>query len=688
MAVTKIKSYCRVCISMCGIVVDVDGDKVLRVLGDRDHPVSRGYTCSKGRALPSNHHHPRRLERPQKRVGGALTDTTWDDVLDDISEKLRNIIDESGPRAVGFHLGGGCYIDGAAYLAHRNAVRALDTPSYYSDVTVDAVSKYWVSEMMCGIVGQMTHVDFDNCKLAIFIGQNPMVSHGHTSMVYVPAERLRQLRRQGEVWVIDPRRTDTAVRATRHLAPRPGTDYAIVAYLIREILREGADRDYLEKHAQDVDRLASAVEPFTVERAAAISRLSTAELTDLLAAVRRAGRVAVEIGTGVTMSRECNVISWLSWALMIITGSLDREGGAWFNPGLLTGLDHLDIPPAPPGGSRGPGPASRPELSSICGEYPSAAMPDEIEAGNLRALVNLSCNLVGSLPGTERLIAALKKLDVLATVDIIGNATTEISTHVLPATDQLERADVSYLPDTVYPFLGAQYAKRVVEPVGDRRSYWWILAQIGKRLGLEFVPGIDPDSATDNDVLATLVKGAPVSFDDLQDGEFYVHDKRIPYGWLQRYVDRKLGGWRVAPQELVGQLKTMTEPSARLVMISHRQKKHMNTRLTEEEAAKAILLSPEDAALAGLIDGDRAVVRSDYGALEGIVKVDPNLPNGVLNVPHGWDDDFNANRLTSLYDIDPFTGMAWLSGFPVSIMPAWQVNSSRADQRAPSITPG
>jgi anaerobic selenocysteine-containing dehydrogenase len=674
MAVTKTRSYCRLCISHCGIIVEADGDRVLRVLGDRDHAVSRGYTCSKGRSLPFYHHHPNRLEHPQKRTAGRLVDTTWDDVLEDLGGKLSAIIDESGPRAVGFFLGGGCYIDGAGYIAHRSAVQALNTPSYYSDVTIDGVSKYWVSEMMCGMV-QMPHIDFEHCKLVIFIGQNPMVSHGHTAMVYVPAQRLRQLRRNGEVWVIDPRRTATALRADRHLAPRPGTDYAIVAYLVRELLRDGADRSYLENHAQDVDRLAAAVEPFTAEKAAAASHLPVNDLIDLLAAVRRAGRVVVEIGTGVTMSRECNVISWLSWALMIVTGSMDREGGAWFNPGLLTGLDRLDIPAAPLGGSRGSGPASRPELRSILGEYPCAALADEIEAGNLRALINLSCNLVGSLPSTERTVTALKKLDVLATVDIIANATTDISTHVLPAKDQLERADLTYLPDTVFPYRAAQYAPPVVEPVGDRRSYWRILAQIGKRLGVDVFPGVDPNSATDDDVLATLLKTAPVSLEDLRSGGLYVQDTQIPFGWLQKYVDEKLGGWRLAPRELVEQLQTMEEP-APLVLISHRQKKHMNTRLIEQEALKAILVSPADAEHCGLKDGDRAVVRSDYGALEGVVKIDPNLRSGVLNVPHGWDDDFNANKLTGLYDIDPFTGMAWLSGFPVSVAPAGPASST------------
>jgi anaerobic selenocysteine-containing dehydrogenase len=80
--VATVRSFCRVCTSVCGILVEVDGDRVTAVHGDRDHPFSHGYTCPKGRALPEIHHHPDRLERPQLRIDGTLRDTTWDACLE------------------------------------------------------------------------------------------------------------------------------------------------------------------------------------------------------------------------------------------------------------------------------------------------------------------------------------------------------------------------------------------------------------------------------------------------------------------------------------------------------------------------------------------------------------------------------------------------------------------------------
>ena len=686
MAVTQKKSYCRICTSNCGLIVDVDDDHVVKVRGDHDHPFTRGYTCPKGRALKQMHHDPNRIERPQMRVNGLLSDTTWERAFDDLGATFRKIIAESGPGSIAIFAGGGGMLDSTAYLSFRNLSQIIGTPQYYSDISVDCVPKFWVSDLICGIYGQSPRPDFEKCRLTIFIGSNPMVSHGHTFTLNLPADRLRQLQGNGEVWVLDPRRTQTATRATRHLQPRPGTDYAILAFLVRELLREGADREYLARHAQDVDRLSAAVESFTVEKASAVSRVAQSDLQDLLRSVRKAGRLAVENGTGVNMSRECNLVAWLSWALMIVTGSLDRERGAWVNPGLLMQMDKFDLPPSPPCGDVGTGPATRPELRSIRGEYPCVALPDEIDAGNVRALINFGGNIVSALPETDRIIASLKRLEALVSVDIIHNRTTGLSTHVFPSKDQLERADIPTVLDSLFPYRATQYTAPVVKPVGDRRSAWWITTNIGKQIGLNVMPEIDIDAATDEDVLATFTRKSPVTMDQIRNRGFFVYDENPVIGWLQKYVDEKLGGWRIAPQELVAQLDTMTPPSD-LMLISRRERRHFNSCFLDEKF-KAILIGPEEATRAGLEDGDRAVVKSDYGSLEGVVKVDPALPAGVLNVTHGWDDSFNVNLLTSTKDCDPLTGMAWLSGLPVSIRPVTQTDGrcSTARTVAPRAT--
>jgi anaerobic selenocysteine-containing dehydrogenase len=121
------------------------------------------------------------------------------------------------------------------------------------------------------------------------------------------------------------------------------------------------------------------------------------------------------------------------------------------------------------------------------GEWPCAALPSEIEAGNIRALLNLGGGLLTAFPGEHAMRRALAKLDVLATIDIIENETTRLSTHVLPTKDQLERADIN-LWDFLSPRVAGMYSPAVAAPGGERRSAWWVLAQLGRRLGYEMPP--------------------------------------------------------------------------------------------------------------------------------------------------------------------------------------------------------
>src|SRR3954470_745855 len=127
-----IQSFCRICTSLCGILVDTapgaDGTEVLRVRGDRDHPMSAGYTCAKGRALPEMHHDPNRLERPMIRVGGSLEPTSWEACLDDLGSRLRDIVDRHGPASVGIFFGSGLGMDAAGYRMAEALHAAIGTP--------------------------------------------------------------------------------------------------------------------------------------------------------------------------------------------------------------------------------------------------------------------------------------------------------------------------------------------------------------------------------------------------------------------------------------------------------------------------------------------------------------------------------------------------------------------------------
>ncbi len=672
MTVTEKKSYCRICGSGCGIIVTIDGDQVVKVRADEDHPVSKGYTCPKGRALGFDHHRAERLEVPMIRENGVLREASWDHVLDDLAAKLTAITASAGLRGVGTFIGGGGYLDASGFYSLLAFLGTIKTPSAYSDMTIDSVAKALAAELVTGITGLEPRADLQNTKMVIFVGTNPVISHTRTINMHAPSAAMREMRAHGaQLWTLDPRRSETAQRSDGHIAPRPGLDYAVLGYAIRELLIDGADRDYIAQHTQNVEGLKAAVERFTLARTSAIAGVAPQELEAFVAAIRKAGRLSVEAGTGVTMQRAGNVTQWLSLALMAVTGSLDREGGAWINPGRMNRKDRKDFPAAPEAGWQRPGPESRPELRGTGGEYPCAAIPDEIAAGHLRAMMVWGGNLEVCLPETGKTYAALQQLEVLATFDVRHTRTTDIATHVLPCKDQLERADMTYVTDTSFPLLVSQYTPAVLEPIGQRKAFWWIVGQLGRRMGLDFFPGFDLDQGTDDRFLEYILSSSETDFAELKQQRLMT-DPPV-FGWVQRFVDEKVGGWRLAPAPLAAQLRDLEqresadEPKS-LILIPRRQKYHENSRLTDLRDPPQVFMNAQDAEAAGLADGAMVCVKSANGELRRPLKFDQTLRPGCINVPHGWSDEMNVNRLTSTTrDVDALTGMLLYSGLEVEV---------------------
>lgn len=668
------RSYCRVCTSQCGILVDIVGDEVVKVRGDRDHPVTHGYTCPKGRALGQMHHHPNRIERPLMRKDGALEPTSWDACLDDLAAKLRKVIDEHGPSSVGIFFGSGLGMDASGFRMSEALHAAIGTPAKFSPLTIDGTAKTLVSTLVGGFPGFSVRPDYERVNLVVYIGINPMISHGHTVAMPNPAPTIKATAARGEVWVIDPRESETAGFATNHMAPLPGADYAILAYLVRDLLREGASGEALAG-CVDAEALRAAVEPFDAPRAARISGVSTDELAALLASVRKAGRLAVETGTGVTMSEGANLTQWLAWALMILTDSMNRPGGTWFHPGFNNRMDAVPLPIITE--PFGPGPTSRPELPSFVGDWPCVALPDEINAGAIKAFINLGGSMIRSFPDANELGAALQKLEVFATLEILENETTALSTHVMPTKDQLERPDFA-LWDFLSPRVDAQYTPAAISAVGDRRSGWWILSQLMRRMGFEppaATPVDDRESGADLAMLSTLMPHARCSFEELAQSR-YVETvaPELPAAWVDDHIAR-LGGWRLAPPVLLEQLASVTRAQLEaadgprtLTLIPRRQRRHVNAQFLFLGDASDVLLNPDEAAALGVVDGQPVIIRSIAGEIRAKARLDAKVRRGVISVPHGH-ADANVNLLTSIRQVDPVTGMARYSGVPVTVEP-------------------
>jgi anaerobic selenocysteine-containing dehydrogenase len=646
------RTFCRICPALCGLLIEVDGERVLRARGDAEHPVTRGYSCPKGRALPEFHHHPNRLNEPT--LHGRTV--SWDDMLADLASTLGSIVDQHGPDAVAVYFGTWSWMDALGRAASDRFMSHLGSHSRYSATTVDAIARVTVAELLTGHGGIFPAVDPDDPGLTILFGTNPVVSHGHAGAMIDPVATLRRLAECG-LWVVDPRRTETARLATRHLAPRPGSDPALLAYLVRSLLEDGADEGYLDVHAVGIDELRAAVAPWTAARACAVTQLPMQDLDELVSAVR-SSRVAVITGTGCTMAAEANLTEWLAWVLQIVTGSFERPGGAWFNPGALSRLDQSDHRPRAQ--AVGAGPPSRPELPWRYGEWPCAALADEIEQSNVRALLVIGGNPLRSLPDTARLQRAFERLDVLAVADVIMSDTAQLATHLLPVAGQLERADVTWFQDRFPAVISAQRTDAVVPPGASRRALGDVMTDLGERLGL----------AADADPMLRYLRKLPA----LATTDVVVGDPPRAKGWV---VDRILPGgrWRVAPPELVEQLGMWSGPNhTDLVAIPRRAVRRMNSALRDVGRGHEddeLWVHPFDADRAGLHDRGWARLRSAVGELVIRCRLTSDIVPGSVSIPHGL-ATANVSRLTRADRgaVDPLTGMIVQSGIPVTVTAA------------------
>jgi len=685
----EVLSYCRICVAACGIRVTLDGERVVRVRGDEDHPVSRGYTCSKGRGLAAWHHSPGRLDRP----GLAGRDVAWPELLDDLAARLAAVRDDRGADAIGAYLATGIAYDTGGQIAAGSFLRSLGSSSVYSAVTVDNAPVMVAAELITGNASLMPVWDPERPGLLVLLGTNPVVSHGYGTALPDPVSRLRRFRAAGNpVWVIDPRRSESAALADHHLAVRPGSDVAVLAAVVAALLADdaaGADVEELERwcRADDLEAIRAAVAPFTVARAASAADVPVDQIAGLVDAVRaHRGRVALLVGTGATMSTDGIVVEWLRWLVLVLSGSLDREGAMPFHHSPFGRLRLRPLRPRPlsdparPARPLPPGPASRPELPRVIGGLPAVAMVDEIEAGNLRALVVIGGNPVAAFPDPDRVRRALRSLEVLAVLDVHEGEMTDLATHVLPATGQLERTDVSTFAAMTRS--GAQATGPVVPAVAERRPMWWSLGSLAARLGGDLLGGADPDQLDDElFIRGALARSDTVDVDALLAAGPHGVEIPVEHGWVHDLLPE--GRWQLAPTELLERLRTWVEPTrAGLVLTPRREMGWNNSvRYSARDGHPVARVHPEDATAVGVADGSLAAVRSAHGELTVQVTHDERVRRGVVSITHGRPGTSPGRLTSSTADVDRLTAMPKASGVPVSIAPGEVTDHGRSPHR-------
>ena len=699
---------------MCGVIVETRGGHIVSIKGDAQDPFSRGHICPKALGLKDVHEDPDRLRHPVKRTADGWVRVSWDEAFRDIATRLTALQREQGKNVVATYFGNPQVHSYSALLGGSALARSLRSIHRYSATSVDQLPHHFAALQLFGHQLLLPIPDIDRTQLLLVIGGNPLVSNGSLMTAPDIAQRLKDLRhRNGQLVVIDPRRSETAEIADQHLFIEPGTDVWLLLAMLQVIFAEQLENlGRLEKFATGLDELRDTVAPYTPERAAAHTQIDAACIRDLARRFAKAESAVCYGRMGVSTQVFGALCQWLVQVLNIVTGNLDRPGGAMFT---RPAFDALGLSSAM--GQRGSYNRRRTrvrDLPEFGGEFPVAALAEEMLTpgdGQIKALVTAAGNPVLSTPNGRQLDRALAQLEFMVSIDIYINETTRHAHYILPPTFGLERDHYDLIFHTLAIRNTTKYSSALLEPVGDTMHDWQIFDQLVRHieaadrsrrrpwlerlrsrwltprrtiaLGLRFGPygaGWNPLGAG---LTLAKVAAAPHGIDlgPLQPclpARLFTRDKTIPLvppvlkedlQRLERHVHETLVASPTL--HLIGRRDLRTNNSWL----------HNSRRFIKGPNRCTLLMHPTDAVARQLESGALVTVASRTGSVRVELEVSDEIAPGVVSLPHGWGHDrdgirldiarthpgVSANDLTDEQYLDALCGNAALNGVPVTV---------------------
>lgn len=715
---------CNLCEAMCGLRIELEGNRITSIRGDEEDPFSRGHICPKALALQDLHEDPDRLRQPLRRTANGWQPVSWDEALDETARRLHEVQQAHGRDAVGSYLGNPNVHNLGAMIFGPELLRTLRSRNRFSATSVDQLPHQLAAYLMFGHQLMVPIPDIDRTRYMLVLGANPLASNGSLMTAPDVRTRLRAIQqRGGRVVVLDPRRTETARIADQHVFIRPGTDALALLALLHVAVVENPPRlGRLSEAVEGLQTVQELARAFTPERAAPHTGVPADVLRGLARDFLSAGSAVCYGRMGLSTQPFGALCQWLINVLNTVTGNLDREGGAMFT------LPAFDIVGGPKALGIGRGSFGRWKsrvrgLPEFAGELPAAALAEEILTpgeGRIRALVTVAGNPVLSTPNGSQLERALGELDFMVSIDPYLNETTRHAHLILPPVSPLERSHYDVAFHALAVRNTAKYSPALFEPGPDGRHDWQLALELQHRLEALRHGGRAPLRATlkyqalmklgPERVLDLGLRMGPYGtrFHPLKNGLSLAKLRKAPHGVDLGALEAALPGrlqtrsrrLNLAPELLVADVRRLDEAFPReaaaevrdgeLLLIGRRHLRDNNSwlhnvpGLLKGKPRCTLMVHPEDAARLGLAEGAEATVTSRVGEVTVPVSVTDEVMPGVVSLPHGYGHKREGTRLkvaaahagVSLNDLtddralDAVSGNAAFSGTPVRVRPA------------------
>ena len=719
-------TFCRLCEAHCGLVATVREGRVVKLAPDRSNPHSLGHVCVKGTSAAEITYDPDRVLKPLKRVGGPgeFVEVEWDEALDDIAARLKQIRKQHGPETIASYLGNPTSFATENFITQLELVASMGSTRQYGASSQDTSARLLANYLAYGAPWTTGMPDLPDCDYLVVMGGNPMVSNG--SLMWAPrvSHDFDAIAKRGRVLVVDPRRSETAARY-EHLPIRPNGDVWLLLGMMRILIDERRlDEAMLQRDLQGWESLRAQVVQVRLETCADRSGVPVERIREVALGFIDAKRASVYGRIGICRGPYATLVNFLLTAFNAITGTYNLEGGTMFGREIFP-------PQKAKVGGYAESATRTGKVPSVAGFLASATMPDDIlidGPDRIRALLVSCGNPLLSAPGGSRLELALKSLDLLVSFDLYVNETNRLAHYILPGTTFLEREDVPMIGFAfmVRPFL--QYTDAVIPPRGEARNDYDTYVEIVRRMGLGA-----PSVSVSKRWIGKLLRWTPRPLTLIDIGlrlgpvgdrfglrkrgwsikrlREHVHGVMVdvPHSsldWKRRiaYADRKIHVWH----ELIGKeferLFAERESQARFRLLSVREIRSLNSwvhnvdRLVRSQKP-ALTMNPDDAAELNVVAGDEVYISTDAARLRVPVRISDEVVRAAVCYPHGWGhrgggwqranrtEGVNINLLLGLGigSIEFVSGSSLIDGLEVRIEKASAHHGAEREPSAQSV---
>jgi formate dehydrogenase len=669
----EVHTYCRLCERSCGLLAEVENHSLKSLRSDPSDPICFGSAgCEAAQHSIQALNSDARITTPMRREGEKLVPASWDEALSDISSRIKDLQEQSGPQSLGLLLGESLERNSHGMIRSLSTALAMGTTRVFSSLSQTAGPRIRMAELMLGtpmpLLSDLSRAHF----VVLFGGQQKDGDWGPWTLGGAFERQLNHSRKTkgAKVVVVGPRKTPLAESMDQFIGIRPGTEPFMLLGMLVAIVRGGwVDQQYLDDYTQGFAELTEALESWSIDDCARICGIEAAQLSGVALKFSRAAMAVAHADYGTFSNAHATLGAWAWMALHTVTANTLRPGGLYDHLGVV------DIHPVLTNLRTAGAPRTRVlDLPLLLMQGPAATLSDEILVpgeGRVRGLLCVSDDPLASLPDSNRTREALDSLDLLVCLSTHENRTTAHADWVLPLSHPWEREDLQLTDHRLLPRTMLRWTPALVEPAGEARTEQDILADLVSRVS----PGMKGSSwgrhirllarVLDRTDLDAWIRRAfewstDHSWEDLENSPH-----RVDHG------DTDRSAWRVSteserieimPAEAVDALRGTTLPS-----IDEDYPLWLRTSLRLDTAPDPLhrAVDSPDPGLSvhpdlGIADGAKVRLSTRFGSVETVAHHESSLRPDSVDLPAGYGTD--AMALLSAARLDGLCGTAALDG--------------------------